>query len=116
MVIDKSAPYGAINISKEAIASVAGEAASSCYGIVSLASSSLFGEKSLSPEDYAKGVVIRKRKDDYEVDVYVVAAYGVKVTEVLTEVQKNVAYVLKKTFNLPFRAVNVYLRNVEETK
>jgi uncharacterized alkaline shock family protein YloU len=38
MVIDKSTPYGAINVSMEAIANVAGEAALEVYGVVGLAS------------------------------------------------------------------------------
>jgi hypothetical protein len=44
----------------------------------------------------------RKKKSGYEVDVYLVVAYGVKITEVVSEVQKKVQYVLEKTFQIPF--------------
>lgn len=117
MISDKSAPYGAISISKEAIASVAGDAATECYGVLSLAPRSEIADSInilLKKEDYSKGVYIRKRKDDYEVDVYLAVAYGVKVTEVLSEVQKRVAYDLQKTFGLPFKTVNVYVVDVVE--
>ncbi len=117
MVTDKSAPYGGITISKEAIAEIAGDAATECYGVVALSPRSRLAknlESVLERKDYGQGIYIRRKKDDYEVDVYIVIAYGVKVTEVLSEVQKKVAYVLQKTFGLPFRTVNVYVQDIRE--
>ena len=117
MVTDKKAPYGDITISKEAINAVAGDAAAECYGVVGLAPRSFLSEnigKLLKKEDYGEGVYIHRKKDDYEVDLYIAVAYGVKVTEVLSEVQKKVAYVLQKTFGFPFRTVNVYVQDIRE--
>jgi hypothetical protein len=92
MVIDKSTPYGAINVSMEAIANVAGEAALECYGVVGLASKNSLREninELLKKDDYIKGVYCKKVKNAYEVDVYVVVAYGVKITEVISRGPKE---------------------------
>lgn len=117
MVIDKSTPYGAINVTMEAIANVAGEAALEVYGVIGLASKNSLREninELLKKDDYVKGVYCKKNKDAYEVDVYVVVAYGVKITEVISELQKKVAYVLEKTFQIPFKKVNVFVQDIKE--
>lgn len=117
MVIDKSTPYGAINLTNEVIASVAGEAASECYGVVGLASKNSLREninELLKKDDYVKGVYCTKKKDGYEVEVYIVVAYGVKITEIVSEVQKKVIYVLEKTFQIPFKQVNVFVQDIKE--
>jgi uncharacterized alkaline shock family protein YloU len=59
MTINQKTPYGGIAISMEAIASVAGGAASECYGVVGLASKNSLREninELLKKEDYVKGV------------------------------------------------------------
>ena len=116
MTIDKSTPYGDINISTEAIATIAGNAAIECYGVVGLASKSSIREniaELLKSDSYAKGVQVIKSKDAYEVDVYIVVAYGVKITETVSQVQKRIKYVLEKTFDLNFKAINVYVQSLK---
>ncbi len=114
MNIDKQTPYGGINISIQAIASVAGNAAIDCYGVLGLASktASVF-DNLLIKKDYYKGVIPKKIKNGYAVDLYIVVAYGVKITEIVTEVQKKVKYVLEKTFDIKFKAINVYVQGIK---
>jgi uncharacterized alkaline shock family protein YloU len=121
MGIDHNTPLGAIKISIEAIAKVAGDAASQCYGVVGLASKKDLKTglvALLSPKDYVKGVYCHhhKKSRGYEVDVNLVAAYGVKLTEVLSEVQKRVRYELEETFGISFDYINVYVQSVKEIK
>ena len=47
-----------------------------------------------------------------ELDLYIVIGFGVKVSEVVSEVQKKVKYVLEKTLEQDFAAVNVYVQGV----
>ncbi len=100
-----------------AIANVAHKAASSCYGVVGLAArTSSWVDKAqilLKDEDFVKGVYARKTKKGYEVSVYIVCAYGVKLTEVALEVQKRVRYELDKTFGMVF-SVNVFVQDLKE--
>ena len=58
----------------------------------------------------------RKKNGGYSVDVYIVVAYGVKITEVLREVQKKVAYDLNKAFGNTFLEVNIFVQGVREIK
>ncbi|HAK05276.1 MAG TPA: Asp23/Gls24 family envelope stress response protein [Firmicutes bacterium] len=116
MVIDKKTKFGGINITLEAIGAVAGSAATECYGVVGLAAKNSLRENiaNLLKEDaYYKGVIPHKDKDDYSVDLYIIVAYGVKITEVVSEVQKKVKYVLEKTFDIKFKAVNVFVQGLK---
>lgn len=118
MVIDKTTPYGDITISMNAIASIAGNAVLECYGVVGLANRDSVRnniEELLKSDSYAKGIVVKKQKDTYEVNVYIVIAFGIKITEVVCEVQKKVKYVLEKTFDMKFKAINVYVQALKET-
>ncbi len=121
MAVNKKTKYGEIKISEEAIAQVAGEAATSCYGVMGLVPApSLNGvlyegvNKFLKNTDYVKGVYCHKTKSGYQVDVYVVVAYGVKLTEVIGEVQKKIAYDLKNVFPIDTWEINVYVADVQE--
>ncbi len=119
MNIDQKTQYGGIDISMNAIATVAHKAASSCYGVLGLGSrTNSWMDKVqilLKDEDYVKGVYARKSgKKGYEVDVYIVCAYGVKLTEVASEVQKMVKYELEKTFGMKFPKINIYVQDLKE--
>ena len=70
--------------------------------------------KLLKNTDYVKGVYCRKAKKGYQVDVYLVVAYGVKITEVVGEVQKKIAYDLKNVFPIDYWKVNVFVQDIQE--
>ncbi len=120
MRADYKTNYGTIDISLESIATLAGKAATECYGVIGLAPrpsiADLFIKEThgLSEKDYAKGIFARKGPKGYEVTLYLYVAYGVKLTEVLSEVQKRVKYILEKTFQIRFSSVNVYVADVKE--
>ncbi len=117
MDIDKTTKFGSINITLDAIAAVAGNAAMQCYGVVGMASKRSIREEInelLKKENYRKGVLARKKKDDYEVDIYIVIGYGLRITEIVSQVQKKVKFDLEKAFSIKFKAVNVYVQGVEK--
>ena len=117
MNIDTKTPYGGIDISQEALASVVGKAVCDCYGVVGLASKNSLRDVAseiLKTKDYHKGVYCKKTKDRYEIDIYVYLVYGVKIPEILSEVQKKVKYVLQQTFSIKLAAVNVYVQDIKE--
>ncbi|MDO5330630.1 MAG: Asp23/Gls24 family envelope stress response protein [Bacillota bacterium] len=117
MNIDSKTQYGAINLSSEAIASVAGKAAAESYGVVGLAArpslSSLFTGL-LKIDEYEKGIYVSKSAKGYSISVYVYVAFGVRVTEVVSEIQKRVKYLSEKTFDIKLSAVNVYVQDVKD--
>ena len=116
MDIDKKTQFGVINITSDAIAQVAGNAASQCYGVVGMAEKrSIRNEINdlLKKENYNKGVFVTKRKDSFEVDIYIVVRYGVKITEIASAVQKKVKFDLERTFNMTFAAINIYVQGIK---
>lgn len=117
MAISKKTALGNINISLEAIGQVAATAALSSYGVIGIAEkNSLIKEVSMKPlksKDYNKGVFVKKRKDHFLVDLYLVCAYGVKITEIVTEVQKKVKYDLEKKFTVGFPTINVFIQAIK---
>lgn len=119
MNINTKNEYGSIDISMETIATVAGRAATECYGVIGLTSKTTLEQyvsELLKIEDYVKGVYARKNKKGYEVDLYLVCANGVKLPEILSEVQKKVKYDLERTFEIKFAAVNVFVQDIRENQ
>lgn len=116
MSIDKSTSLGNINISIDAIASLAGGVVTECYGVIGMASQKVLKDglaELLKKENYSKGIVVRQSSEGLEIDVYIVIAYGMKISEVVLEVQKKVKYMLEKTLDLEFKSVNIYVQAVK---
>ena len=116
MNLDKNTKFGSINVSLEAIASVVANAAKSSYGVVSMAAkNSVLGQVTLKNEDdFSKGVIVRKSSiNSFEVDLFIIVAYGIRITEIVGEVQKRVKYDLELKFDIKVKAVNVYVQGIK---
>ncbi len=107
---------GNINITADAIASLTGELVNECYGVVGMASKRLIKDSiavMLRKENYSKGVVVRQTQDGIELDIYVIICYGVKIMEVVNEVQKKVKYELENMFDMDFTSINIYVQGIK---
>lgn len=119
MSISKSTQFGNINISIEAIASLAGGVVSESYGVVGMASQKAFKDglaELLKKENYSRGVIVRQDNGLLILDLYIVVSHGVKINEVVKELQKNVKYALEKALELDFSEINVYVQGVKMMK
>jgi uncharacterized alkaline shock family protein YloU len=108
---------GKIDISMNAIATIAANAAMECYGVLGMASKQPIRDniaELLKEDSYSKGVFANYTAKGIVVDMYIICAYGVKITEVVSEVQKKVRYVLSKSLDLNFSAINVYVAGTKE--
>ena len=115
MSIKKETELGNIKISEDAIATLAGGVVTDRYGDVGMASQKLLKDglaELLGKENYSKGIMVRETDKQLELDLYIIVGYGVKITEVVYEVQKKVKYVLEKTLEVKFKSVNVYVQGV----
>ena len=110
MSMDKSTQFGLINISNETIASVAINAAVQCYGVVDVVSR----RYPIEDKKDTNKVIIKKTKSNYQLDLFIVVAYGVRITEVVTEVQKKVKYDLECTLKTKFKEINVYVQGIKD--
>jgi len=115
MSIDKATEFGNIKISAEAIATLAGGVVTECYGVVGMASQKLLKDglaELLGKENYSKGIVVRETNKQLEIDLYIIIGFGIKISEVVLEVQKKVKYVLEKTLDTKFKSINIYVQGV----
>lgn len=117
MSYERANNLGKLNISKSVIAEIAGGAATECYGVVGMASQNVFKDgiaEILKKENFSKGIEIHQEENgDMSIDIYIVVAYGIKISEIAVEVQKKVRYVLESTLEVDVKAVNVYVQDIK---
>ena len=114
-MIEKNTNLGTVNISLDVVATVAGGAATECYGVVGMASQKILKDgffELLRKENYSKGIVASDGETGLVLDLYVVLGYGIKINEILIEVQKKVKYVVESTLDVNIEAVNVYVQGL----
>lgn len=119
MALNKKTPLGEITISNKAIASIVADAALECYGVVGLSAKNSLHRKVnnlLTKKDFEKGVVVYKTHKSFTIDLYLVIAFDVKITEILHEVQKKVKYVVEKKFAIKIEAVNAYAQFLKKVE
>lgn len=119
MSIDRSTQLGTINISSDAIAMLAGGVVMECYGVVGMASQKLLKDgfaELLKRDNFSRGVVVKKNEEGYEIDLYVILSYGVKLSEVIASIQEKVKYTLEKSLEQTFTKVNVYVQGIKVMK
>ncbi|HLR39180.1 MAG TPA: Asp23/Gls24 family envelope stress response protein [Jeotgalicoccus sp.] len=105
---------GTIDISMDVIANIAGGIMSESYGVVGMASKTFrdgFAEL-LGKENYSRGVVVENESDKLKIDLYIIVLYGVKISEVASNVQSTVKYTLEKTLGLEIDSVNIHVQGV----
>ncbi|MDY0214495.1 MAG: Asp23/Gls24 family envelope stress response protein [Bacilli bacterium] len=108
-------PFGAVTITESAIKSAAIESALSCYGVVSITNQPLNSKiDEFFKVDPKPGVVVQNKSGSWHVSLYITVAYGLKLTEIISTVQDTVKYNLEKTFDIKFKAVNIYIVGVLE--
>ena len=115
MPINKKTKYGQINISDNAIATLAGTTVNECYGVVGMISKNYLVDgysALLKKENYSKGVVIKNSKEGIQIEVYVIISYGVKTSEVVLGMQQRVKYSLENTLNIDIDNVNVHVEGI----
>lgn len=114
-MIKKTTDLGNINLSLDVVASITGNAATECYGVVGMASQKVMKDgfyTLLKKENYAKGVVVEDGETGTIINLYIIVGYGIKISEIVYEVQKKVKYVLESTLDIDVEAVNVFVQSI----
>lgn len=116
MSVERKTNYGSISVSEEAIAGLAGGVITECYGVVGMASKQVLKDgwaELLNRENYSRGVRVKETENGLDVDLYIIACFGVKISEAVKEAQKKVKYVLEKTLSVEVNQVNVFVQGVQ---
>ncbi|MGL5042569.1 MAG: Asp23/Gls24 family envelope stress response protein [Culicoidibacterales bacterium] len=107
---------GSIEVYEEVLKTLAGAAATECYGVVGMASQQFFRDglaELLGQDNYQKGIAVRVENNVLHIDLFVIISYGIRVSEVVHEIQKKVKYDLEKTLNITLGSVNVFIQDVQ---
>ena len=115
MPINRNTGLGTIKVSDNAIANLTGSVVSECYGVVGVTSKNIKDgiNDLLKKENISKGIIVKNKKNNLEIDIYIIVSYGVKISEVASEVQKRVKYTVEKTLNVDVDIINVYVEGVK---
>lgn len=108
---------GSIKISDDVIAMIAGAATTEVPGVAGM-STGIAGEiyEFIGKKNPAKGVKVTTDNECVTVDVFVIAEYGVKIHEVMGEVQQKVKTAIEEMTGLDICAVNIRVQGIKFPK
>lgn len=107
------ANLGIVKISDEVISVVAGIAASEINGVLEINHSpaNTLGNK-LSKKSLEKGVKVLVDNDEAVIEMAITVEYGVKIPEIVYQVQDNVKKTVQAITGLKVSLVNIYVQNI----
>ena len=107
---------GSIHIDDEVITWLAGDAATSCFGVKGMAGRSKDGGplQLLRRESMSKGVIVHYGEADSSIslELHIGVDRGVNMAAVARSIIKEVSYKLKKSAGVPVTAVDVYIDTI----
>jgi uncharacterized alkaline shock family protein YloU len=106
---------GEIIVGREVVETVAGLAALDCYGLVGMVPKN-FQEglvNVLGRDSVRKGVHVTALENGLAVDLFCIVGYGVRISEVATNVMHQVAYALREEAGIPVTEVNINVRGIK---
>ena len=95
---------GSIRITDDVFTLLAGDAATSCFGVKGMAGRS---------KDGSKGVVVHYNDDEsISLELHIGVDQGVNIAAVSRSIINEVSYKLKKNTGVPVKAVDVYIDTI----
>ena len=101
-------------ITDEAIAVMAGVAASEVRGVAGMSGgfaggiAEVFGRRNLS-----KGVKVLTKNDSTTVDLYVIVKYGYRIPDLAFQIQENVKSTIEALSGIIVDAVNIHIQGID---
>ena len=107
---EEKTPLGGIHISPNAVAQIAYHAILQSYGVVGLAPKNLAdGIVSTITREPSRGVSVRYKGEDIDIDVHIIVEYGTRINTVAESVANTVRFQVEKALGLHVNAVNVHV-------
>ena len=107
---------GTIRITDDVFTNLAGDAATSCFGVKGMAGRSKDGGplQLLRRESMSKGVVVQYNDEDDSIslELHIGVDQGVNMAAVARSIMKEVSYKLTKNTGVPVKAVDVYSHTI----
>jgi uncharacterized alkaline shock family protein YloU len=110
---NQQTPYGNIQISKQAIATIAFQAVLQSYGVVGLASKNIAdGIAHAIVKDPTHGIDVEYNNQRIDIDIYIVVEYGTRIKSVAASVANTVRYQVENTIGLPVNEINIHVQGL----
>jgi uncharacterized alkaline shock family protein YloU len=104
---------GNIQISKQAIATIAFQAVQRSYGVVGLASKNIADELAHAiVKDPTHGIDVDYKNNEINIDVYIIIEYGTRIKSVAASVANTVRYQVENSLGLPVNEINVHVQGL----
>lgn len=105
---------GLITISNDVIATIAGDAATRCYGVVGMAvRNKADGIASLLKRDaMSKGIKVAVDEEGLTIDVHVIVGYGINIKTTSESIIESVKYNVESVTGFSVKQVNVNVESV----
>ena len=107
--------YGKISITSEVFTYLAGDAATSCFGVKGMAGRSKEGGplQLLRRESMSKGVEVKFNDDgSLSLELHIGVDHGVNMASVSRSIMNEVSYKLSKSTGVPVKNVDVYIDTI----
>lgn len=111
---EESRIKGKIEVSPQAISTIAGKAVTECYGVVGIASRRMHKGKAvlLNQEQYGQGIEVKFAGEQIIIDLYVVLEYGLRISEIAHNIMSSVKFSVEKMLGVPVVQVNVNVQGL----
>ena len=115
MLKEKTA-LGTIVITRSAVASLAAQAVLECYGVVGMAQPGLRERvmERLQRDTAPKGIVVRQLDRTIALDLYVVLARGVRISEVAQNIVEKVKFSVERATGFAVSEVEVHVQGLQD--
>jgi uncharacterized alkaline shock family protein YloU len=106
----------AVKLDTNEISNAVANICSECYGVVGLANFKTTKNKTveLKNDNNVQGIVVKKEKYGFSLEIHLICAYGVKITEIVNEVSKRITFALKRKYGELFNKVSVFVEEVRD--
>ena len=109
----ESTSLGRIEISPNAIATIASQAALQSYGVVGMAPKNMMdGLTNILTHDPRHGVEVLVNGDEITINLYIIVEYGTRISVVANSIANLVRFNVEKTLGLPVGAINVHVQGL----
>ena len=107
---EETTSLGGIHVSPNAVATIAYHATLQSYGVVGLAPKNLAdGIVSSITREPSRGISVRYKGEDIDIDINVVVEYGTRINSVAVSVANTVRFHVEKALGLRVNSVNVHV-------
>ena len=101
---------GAITITDEVFANLAGDAATSCFGVKAMAAQGDGGIFQLKRENMSRGVKAQLDEDgSVSLELHIAVDHGVNLMALCSSIMNEVSYKVSRATGVPVKRVDVYV-------